>query len=185
MFLVLTGCTGIETKVTPDAPSTQRIYNNPIKAIGVRQHDSKNIAVAGDMSADFVHSLTSNRMADDVFYPSRSTDKTDLNIEVTFESTYDDHAGALAGKSFLIGFLVFLPEPFIWYDFDYSFSGKIDIIKDKRVIDTIDAKTDANISVKWLSLGELEKTQKEVIDRAKKSLFSQLQDKLYSYRHRD
>jgi len=86
----------------------------------------------------------------------------------------DRHSGATFAKGFFTGFTLFIFEPLIWYDFDYTLAGNVDVIKDGKIIKRVNAKTDATVSVKWLSLSDLAKLQDETLIKAKKSLFQQL-----------
>jgi len=80
--------------------------------------------------------------------------------------TLDPHSGSQFAKSFL--------EPLFWYDFDYTFSGTVDVVKNGKIIKQLSAVTDATMSVKWLSLGKVTSLEVETVDKAKKSLFQQL-----------
>jgi hypothetical protein len=69
---------------------------------------------------------------------------------------------------------LFIIEPLFWYDFDYTLSGTVDVVKNGKVIKQLSAVTDATLSVKWLSLGKVASLEGETLAQAKKSLFQQL-----------
>ncbi|MEQ1638383.1 MAG: hypothetical protein ABL903_17025 [Methylococcales bacterium] len=180
--MVLTGCTGITSRVSPEA--SYQAFNTPYNSVGVRTVSSdKTFKEAGDLNSDFASIIRTEGFAKDVYFPARPDDKVDITLDTKFESSVDIHNPGL--KGFFIGFTLFLIEPFVWFDFDYQFAGEVSVFKDKQLINKVSAKTDANISAKYLSLSDLKKEQDEVLSKAKKSLFAQLLAGIYNVKARD
>jgi hypothetical protein len=138
-ILVLTGCTGTEVRVTPEV--SNNIYNQPYETLGVRPVTAdKTIKEVGDMNNDFATSLRTSGIAKEIYYPLRLADNPEVTLDTKFESSLDTHGGALAFKAFFTGLLMFLPEPFFWYDFDYSLTGEVSIFKGKTLVNRISKK---------------------------------------------
>jgi uncharacterized protein (DUF433 family) len=62
----------------------------------------------------------------------------------------------------------------VWFDQDYILEGKAVVTKNGQRVKDVTARTDANISTKWLSLAELPTLEAEALNKAKKSLYLQL-----------
>jgi len=77
-------------------------------------------------------------------------------------------------KAFFTGLTLFVLEPVFWYHYEYTLSGNVIISKNGERIKTVDAKTDAIMSMKWLSLGQAVTLEGETLGKAKKSLYRQL-----------
>ena len=97
-----------------------------------------------------------------------------LALDAQFNIKPDLHAGANAAKGFFTGFTLFLIEPVVWFDQDYILEGKAVVTKNGQRVKDVTARTDANISTKWLSLAELPTLEAEALNKAKKSLYLQL-----------
>jgi hypothetical protein len=175
-FLVsLFGCTGTEINVKPEV---QSIAGNAVSELGkvgvVKNSGDFNYPPAGNLTDDFVSDLQRRRIAKDVYFPLRPDDKVDLVLDTKFNVRADTHSGSTFAKSFFTGFTFFLIEPIIWYDIDYKLDGSIGLLKDGKLVKTINAQTDATISMKWLSLGSAGQLEAEALLKAKKSLYEQL-----------
>ena len=172
---ILVGCTGAEIKIKPENSLLDQRIIDSYSAVGLLDTTTgKNLPSVGNLTEAFSHEIRSSRIAKDVYYPARPDDKTEVTFESNFNSELDTHSGSAFAKSFLTGFTFFIVEPFFWYDFDYRLSGTVDVLKDGKVIKQSTALTDATVSVKWLSLGDVSKLESEAISKAKKSLFYQL-----------
>ena len=173
--LLLVGCTGSEIKIKPENFLLDQRFNESYSSIGLLDASTgKNLPSVGNLTEAFSHEIRASRVAKDVYYPARPDDKTDVTFESNFNSELDTHSGSAFAKSFLTGFTFFILEPIFWYDFDYKFSGTVDVLKDGKVIKQSSAVTDVTLSVKWLSLGDVSKLESEAISQGKKSLFNQL-----------
>jgi len=175
LTLILVGCTGSEIKIRPENSLLDQRVNESYSAVGLLDVSTgKNLPSIGNLTEAFSHEIRASRVAKDVYYPARPDDKTEVTFESKFNSEVDTHSGSTFAKSFLTGFTFFILEPIFWYDFDYKLSGTVDVLKDGIVIKQSTAVTDATISVKWLSLGDVTKLESDAISQAKKSLFHQL-----------
>jgi hypothetical protein len=171
----VTGCTGTQIKISPESSAVDQSFNSPYALVGVKEVPAeKKLAVTGNLTEAFSNEIRSTGFAKEVYYPLRPNDKTDVTLDSQFNAEVDRHSGATFAKGFFTGFTLFIFEPLIWYDFDYTLAGNVDVIKDGKIIKRVNAKTDATVSVKWLSLSDLAKLQDEALIKAKKSLFQQL-----------
>lgn len=176
---ILTGCTGTQIKITPEPTSLEQKINNSYAAVGTRDIPAeKTLPVAGNLTEAFSNEIRSSGFAKEVYYPFRPNDAVDMALDSKFNVTLDPHSGSMFAKSFFTGFTLFLLEPFLWYDFDYSLSGDVSVIKNGKIIKQVSAKTDATVSTKWLSLSEAPALESEALTKAKKSLFWQLMHKI-------
>ena len=172
----LVGCTGtqITVKPAPEAVSLSNIkkYEN----VGLNQSSTgvANYAPAGNMTDGMVSTMKSTGFAKNVLYPVRPDDKTDITLDTEFTVRNDTHSGSAFVKSFFTGFTLFLLEPVMWYDFDYILEGKAIVTKNGQRMGEASARTDATISAKWLSLGQVQSLESEALSKAKKSLYEQL-----------
>ena len=126
------------------------------------------------MTEAFSNELRKSGITKEVYYPFRPDDKADIVLESQFNVALDPHSGSAFAKSFFTGLTLFIIEPLFWYDFDYTLSGTVDVVKNGKVIKQLSAVTDATLSVKWLSLGKVASLEGETLAQAKKSLFQQL-----------
>ena len=173
--ILVAGCTGTQIKISPESSALEQSFNSSYGLVGVRDVPAeKTLAVTGNLTEAFSNEIRSSGLAKEVYYPLRPNDKTDITLNSQFNADVDRHSGSHFATAFFTGFTFFIFEPFIWYDFDYTLAGNVDVIKDGQVIKRVNAKTDATVSVKWLSLSDLAKLQDEVLIKAKKSLFQQL-----------
>ena len=173
--LLIIGCTGTEIKIRPENSLLSQSIVEPYASIGVKDVSSRpTLPQAGNMTEAFSAEVRKTRFAKEVYYPARPDDKTDIVLETQFNVALDSHSGAASAKAFFTGLTFFILEPLFWYDFDYTFSGTVDVVKNGKVIKQLTAATDATLSVKWLSLGKVASLEGETLDKAKKSLFQQL-----------
>lgn len=173
--LAIAGCTGTQVKISPESSVLEQSFNSPYASVGVRDIPAeKTLSVTGNLTEAFSNEIRTSGFAKEVYYPFRPNDKTDVTLDTQFNAELDTHPGSTFAKAFFTGFTLFLFEPFFWYDFDYTLAGNVDVIKDGKVVKRINAKTDATVSVKWLSLSEVAKLEGEALVKAKKSLFHQL-----------
>ncbi len=173
---LVVGCTGTQVKVTPE-PS-ERHFGNSYSSVGVREISSeKTVPAIGNLSEAFSREIQSSGFSKEVYYPLRTSENVDLVLDSQFSTVIDAHTGSTFLKSFFTGFTFFLLEPFIWYDFDYSLTGNVDVINNGKTIKKVSAETAITISTKWLSLSELASLEGKALTQAKKSLFHQLMQK--------
>jgi hypothetical protein len=179
--LLIIGCTGTEIKIRPEYSLLPQSVAEPYASIGVKDVSSNStLAQAGNMTEAFSNEIRKSRIAKEVYYPARADDKAEVVLESQFNVALDHHSGPAFAKAFLTGFTFFILEPLFWYDYDYTFSGTVDVVKNGKVIKQLSAVTDATMSMKWLSLGKVASLESETLDKAKKSLFHQLMNDLGS-----
>jgi hypothetical protein len=169
------GCTGTEIKIRPENALIAQNNIGPYTTIGVKDVSSgTSLPQAGNMTEAFSNELRKSGITKEVYYPFRPDDKADIVLESQFNVALDPHSGSAFAKAFFTGFTFFILEPLFWYDYDYTFSGTVDVVKNGKIIKQLSAVTDATMSVKWLSLGKVTSLEVETVDKAKKSLFQQL-----------
>lgn len=177
----LTGCTGTQVTVKPD-PKTLSLSNLArYENVGLSQASTGggNYAAAGNLAEGLSTAMKSAGFAQQVYYPLRPDDKTDIALNTEFSVKTDAHMGANLAKSIFTGLTLFLLEPALWYDYDYILEGKAIISKRGQRIGEATAHTDATISMKWLSLSELPNLEAEALTKAKQSLYSQLMREIH------
>jgi hypothetical protein len=174
--LLMIGCTGTEIKIRPENALIAQNVMGPYTSIGVKDVSSgtSSLPQAGNMTEAFSNELRKSGITKEVYYPLRPDDKADVVLESQFNVTLDPHSGSQFAKSFFTGFTFFILEPLFWYDFDYTFSGTVDVVKNGKVIKQLNAVTDATLSFKLLSSGIVPSLESETLAKAKKSLFQQL-----------
>ena len=169
------GCTGTEIKIRPENGLIAQNNIGPYTTIGVKDVSSgTSLPQAGNMTEAFSNELRKSGITKEVYYPFRPDDKADIVLESQFNVALDPHSGSAFAKAFFTGFTFFILEPLFWYDYDYTFSGTVDVVKNGKILKQLSAVTDATMSVKWLSLGKVTSLEVETVDKAKKSLFQQL-----------
>ena len=169
------GCTGTEIKIRPENALIAQNNIGPYTTIGVKDVSSgTSLPQAGNMTEAFSNELRKSGVTKEVYYPFRPDDKADILLESQFNVALDPHSGSAFAKAFFTGFTFFILEPLFWYNYDYTFSGTVDVVKNGKIIKQLSAVTDATMSVKWLSLGKVTSLEVETVDKAKKSLFQQI-----------
>jgi hypothetical protein len=174
--LSLVGCTGTQVTVKPD-PMTLSVANLPKHdKVGLHAEGSQSSSYgpSGNMTEGFAQAIKENGFAKDVAYPLRSDENVNLAIDTQFTIKPDMHSGANFAKGFFVGLTLFLIEPIVWFDQDYVLEGSAVVTKNGQRSPAVNARTDATISSKWLSLGQLPTLEVEAITKAKKSLYLQL-----------
>lgn len=178
----ISGCTGTAITVTPPPDSLKSNYTGKCGAVAVKEFPTPRVyPPAGNLVPGFANALERSGLATQVYYPARPDDKVDLVLDARFDVNFDANMGANMTKGFFIGLTLFLLEPVIWHDFDYQLEGQVSLLKDKQKVRTINSKTTANMSMKWLSLGEAAKLEGETLSQSKESLYRQLLNDLDSY----
>lgn len=174
--LALVGCTGTQVTVKPD-PMTISTANLPKHdKVGVRSEGSQSSSYgpSGNMTEGFAQAIKETGFAKEVAYPLRSDENVNLAVDTQFTIKPDLHSGANFAKGFFVGFTLFLIEPIVWFDQDYILEGSAVVTRNGQRSPAVTARTDATISSKWLSLGQLPTLEVEAITKAKKSLYLQL-----------
>ena len=178
-ILMLTGCTGTKVKITPEPMAFDQGVNRSYDSVGIRDIPSdKTYPATGNLTEAFSNEMRTSGFSEEVYYPFRPDDKTDITLDSHFTSEVDMHSGSMFAKSFFTGLTLFLIEPFIWYDFDYTLTGNLVVLKDGKESKRVSGQTEATISAKWLSLSELQSLEGKALSKAKKSLFQQLMHKI-------
>ena len=173
--ILIIGCTGTEIKIRPENALIAQNVIEPYKSIGVKDVSvNTTLAQAGNMTEAFSSEIRKAKVAKEVYYPVRPDDKAEIVLESQFNVALDPHSGSQFAKAFFTGFTFFILEPLFWYDYDYTLSGTVDVVKNGKVIKQLSAVTDATLSFKMLSSGIVPSLEAETLAKAKKSLFQQL-----------
>jgi hypothetical protein len=177
--LPLSACTGTRMLVTPDSTAVQTPVARSGEKVGLRAASGgKTYPPAGNLTEGFSSYLAHDIYPDGVFYPARPDDKVDYTLDSKFSVEMDPHTGSLIAKSFFTGLTLFLLEPLLWYDFDYTVTAEVTVLKDGKPVSTLNKETTARMGAKWLSLSEIPRLEGEVLDQAKASIYKQLANDL-------
>lgn len=177
-MVFLVGCTGTRMNISPPPDGLTGTFPQKFNAVGVKEIPADKVyPPAGHPAQDFARELELSGISKTVYFPSRPDDKVDAVLETKVDVAMDPHMGSLMLKSFVTGLTLFILEPAFWYDFDYALVGRVDVVQEgKRT--PIEAKTDASIGMKWLSLGQAQNLEIEAMKKSKQSLFRQVIEKL-------
>ena len=174
--LSMVGCTGTQVTVKPD-PMTISTANLPRHdKVGLRSEGSMSSSYgpSGNLTEGFSNSMRETGFAREVAYPMRPDENVNLALDTQFTIKPNLHSGANFAKGFFVGLTLFLIEPIVWFDQDYELEGSAVVTKNGQRSPAVTARADANISSKWLSLGDLPSLEVEALTKAKKSLYLQL-----------
>jgi len=162
--------------IKPDPQSVGLSNITKYENVGLSQSSTgvANYAPAGNMTDGMVAAMKSTGFAKNVLYPVRPDDKTDITLDTEFSVKNDMHSGANGTKAFFTGFTFFLLEPIMWYNYDYILEGKAIVTKKGQRMGEVSARSDASISMKFLSTGDAQTLEAEALTKAKKSLYEQL-----------
>jgi hypothetical protein len=90
-----------------------------------------------NMCSDFMPKITKQfeecGLFQKVFYPVRADDRLDGQLVLHLSEQFKTD-GALFGKAFLTGFLLFLPAPLVTYTHEYRAEGTMDLVRDKQTL---------------------------------------------------
>lgn len=171
----LTACTGTEITVRPDSTTIDSNFRSNCGSIAIKESQATQVyPAAGPLVSDFAKAVDRSGIANKVYYPTRPDDKTDITLDAKFEVTADHNMGAGFAKSIFTGLTLFILEPVFWYNHDYSIAGQVDIIKDNKIVQTINQKADAEMSLKWLSLGSTPNLELETLMKLKSVAYKQI-----------
>lgn len=151
-----TGCTSY--KINPTAASiTIPQAQTPISAtVGIQQVEQKLHGGFSDIAHPLKQSLDESLLFREIYYPMRSTDQTDGQINLRLSSSFQMDGG-LFPKSFLTGFFLFLPAPLVTYDHHYTAECRLDLYKGDRLLKTYTAQSKVEVVHKLFAPpGEIE-----------------------------
>ena len=182
MSALISGCTGSEVNVKPDPASLQVTITKKCGNVAVKETPTDRVyPPAGNLVPGFAIALEKSGLFDKVYYPSRPDDKVDLTLDSKFDVLFDANTGSNMTKSFFTGLTLFLLEPVFWYNMDYNLNGQVEIKKENAKTTTIQAATEAGMSMKFLSLSDAQKLEGETLAKSKDSLYKQLLMELDKY----
>lgn len=183
MTFLTFGCTGTKVTVTPDPSMIQTaVVVKKCGAVAVKETTSDHVyPPAGNMVPGFAKDLENSGLFDTVYYPSRSDDKVEVTVDAKFDVIFNPNMGPNLVKSFITGLFLFLPEPLLWYDYDYNLNGKVDVYAGKTIAKTVEAQTTGEVKLKFLSLSEAVNKESETLAKSKSSINKQLINKLADY----
>ena len=173
--LLILGCTVTEIKIKPENTLISK-NTEPYVSVGVKDvSSSPSPPEVGNMAEAFSAEIKKSKFAKEVYYPSSTDDKTDVVLEANFDVVFNSHFGvAPYARSFSYWTHSFYDRTLVPYDFEYKFSGIVNVLRNGKVIKQVSAVTEATLSMQWLSLGSIVTLETEALDKAKKSLFQQL-----------
>ena len=174
--LSLMGCTGTEMVVKPDPNTQLTSVSKRFQSVGVKPKsaDYPAYAGAGNMADGFANTIEESGFSKQVFYPLRPADEPEIVFDSQFSARADTHSGANFAKAFFTGFTLFLLEPVIWFNYDYILEANVAVLKRGERIQTINARSDVNLSAKWLSLSDIQRMEPEGLTKAKRALYYQI-----------
>ena len=174
--LTLIGCTGTEMTVKPDPNTQSTSVTKRVQSVGIKPKQSEfpSYPGAGNISDGFANAIEESGFSKQVFYPLRADDKPEIVFDSQFSARADTHGGANFAKAFFTGFTLFLLEPVIWFNYDYVLEANVAVLKNGERIQTINARSDVNLSAKWLSLSDLQRMEPEALSKAKRALYYQI-----------
>jgi len=182
---ILGGCTGTNMSVTPEPSSINVVVTKKCGALAVKEVSTDRVyPPAGNLVPGFATALEKSGLSDTVYYPSRPDDKVTVTLESKFDVKFDPNNGSNLTKSFFTGLTLFLLEPVFWFDYYYTLNGTVDIMEGKTKIRTLQASSAGEISMKFLSLSEIQNLEGQALAMAKDSLYRQLARDLSGYCNR-
>ncbi len=180
-LLIVTGCTGTQVKIDPkeDLFKSNYLPSESYPTLGLRDITStKKYPLAGNMTNGFALEIKKTGFAKEIVHPIRPKDNIEFILDSKFNVLMNPNTGSSLAKSFITGLTFFLLEPVFWYHFEYTLDGNVTLLKNGKPIKTVHAKTDAIMSMKWLSLGEASTLEPKTLKKAKISLYRQLMEKI-------
>ena len=179
LMLLISGCTGTKIIVKPDPSSIKPSTEKNCGVVAVKEA-GENFVYSGDVQL-FAKELEKSGLYDKVYYPARHDDKVDLILDTKFigKLTHDKVVGFT--QSIIIGLSLFILEPVFWYDYYLDFNGKVAIVVNDNVVDTIESNTHTQMSVKWLSLMSIDNVAVQALKASSESMFKQIINELNVY----
>ena len=177
------GCTGTRVIVKPDLTSIKPPTTKDCGKVAVTEINADGSAskIPGASVLAFAKYLEHSGLFDEVYCPTRPNDIFSLSIESKFSVKRETNNGLSAAKAFITGLSLFVLEPIFWYEYNYVFSGHVDIIKESKTVASYDAKTDADLSSKLLSLDDLDVLQNKLWPAGIETTFAQLLRDIETY----
>ena len=181
--LLILGCTATEIKIKPENALISKNVE-PYAAVGLKDvSSSPALPEVGNMTEAFIAEIKKSKFAKEVYYPSSPDDKAEIVLEANFDVVFNPHFGvAPYAKTFSYWTHSFYDRTLVPYNFEYKFSGTVDVLKNGKMIKQVSAVTEAILSMQWLSLGSIATLETETLNKAKKSLFQQLLYDLSSHK---
>jgi len=175
LVFFIAGCTGTSMTVNPSPDTLQMTVAKGCGAVAIKETPAEHVyPPAGSLVPGFATALEKSGLAAKVYYPSRPDDKVDLTLDARFDVLFDANMGSNMTKSFFTGLTLFILEPVFWFDYNYNLKGSVTIVRDNARVQTLEAASDAEMSMKFLSLGEVQQLEGNTLAKAKESLYRQL-----------
>lgn len=179
IFVLIQGCTGTAYLPAQGPPSGSLIRTSPLFERAAVYFSTETDPVAIDV---FTQALISRRIAQHVMQVSNDkvTDRPLLLVDLRL--SLDHHPTARMIKNYFLGFTLFLLEPILWYDIDYSVQGSLRVLDTKGLLGPFDAQAHSTTRARWLSLGELSNlnanAQRETLTHAADQLIGQIKQQI-------
>jgi hypothetical protein len=173
-LIFLSGCTGTKMMVRPELAGEEK-HSGPCGSVAVRELTADRVyPPAGNLVPGFADALRESGLAKAVYYPSRPDDHVDYTLDAKFDVLFEPNMGSNMVKSFVTGLTLFLLEPAFWYDYDYRLKGEIGVYRGPVKLTQMQSEAEAQMQMKFLSLGEVQRLEGETLSSAKKTLYRQL-----------
>lgn len=172
---LIAGCTGTNMTVNPAPDTSQMTVVKGCGAVAIKETPAEHVyPPAGNLVPGFAAALEKSGLAAKVYYPARPDDKVDLTLDARFDVLFDANMGSNLTKSFFTGLTLFILEPVFWFNYNYDLKGNVTVVRGSARVQTLEAASDAEMSMKFLSLGEAQQLEGNTLNKAKDSLFRQL-----------
>lgn len=169
------GCTGTSMTINPDPDMLPMSVVKGCGAVAIKETPAEHVyPPAGNLVPGFATALEKSGLAEKVYYPARPDDKVNLTLDARFDVKFDANMGSNLTKSFFTGLTLFILEPAFWYNYNYELKGNVAIVRENARLQTLEAASDAEMSMKFLSLGEAQQLEGNTLNKAKESLYRQL-----------
>jgi len=182
MVFSLSACTGTEVTIRPDPSTVDSNFRSNCGSIAIKESPSAQVyPAAGTLIPDFAKAVDRSGLSEHLFYPTRQDDKVDITLDTKFDVIAEHNMGSTFAKSFVTGLSLFVLEPFFWYNHEYYITSRVDIVKNDKIVKTIDQRTEAEMSLKWLSLASTQTLEVDTLTRLKSMAYKQILSELNLY----
>jgi len=172
---LISGCTGTKMAIHPEFGDASPKYEGLCGSVAVREvTPDKLYPPAGNLVPGFADVLRESGLAKEVYYPARPDDKVDHTIDAKFDVFFEPNMGSNMAKSFTTGLTLFLLEPVFWYNYNYSMKGEVGLYRGPLKVSTVRSESDAEMQMKFLSLGQAVNLEGETLKQCKQALYRQL-----------
>lgn len=142
-IFLLVGCQGYKSTTIPTYSNNIPRFNSPIKTVGIEYNKVEYSGSAWTFARVKPEVLSEVLLKSDftktVISPIKEMDEVDLFLEVSISSEADAYIISGLIKSFAIGYTLFLAEPILWFDQDFTLKGKVKIWQNMKLLGEVTA----------------------------------------------